>query len=103
MSNLTLILEWAQGSTEASNLLLDLNQESSYVTTTVLNKLLRNPSIRGKKLATLWVDLAEKDMSKLVKICEKVPDSILAEACAPEDASRKYMVEYCLEQKKQQA
>lgn len=49
-------------------------------------------NIKGTNLYVLYSDLANKDMKMVIKICAKVPDDILIDACSRQDYSGRELI-----------
>lgn len=53
--------------------------------------------IKGTDLYVLYSDLCNKDMSKVIKLCEKCPDDILINACSRQDYSGRELIKSYIE------
>lgn len=90
------IVEYSAGNPGAMSFLMKTfaDPEADLVNALIVdNKLKKCPSIRGTNLYVLWSDLCNQDITKVVQVCENVPDEILEEACNRQDYSGRELIQ----------
>ena len=87
MTNYVTAIEWSKGNPGAMSFLMELNRQAPEVINTITETLLRIPTIRGTSLYVLWSDLCDKDIEKVLTLCENCPEEELAIACSKQDYS----------------
>jgi hypothetical protein len=89
-----LIMEYAAGNQGAMGCLLGTRTADNQVAGLVIaNKLEKCKSIRGTNIWVLFSDLAGRSYDKMARICDKVPDEVLEDACNRQDYSGRSIIE----------
>jgi hypothetical protein len=90
------ILEYAGDNPGAMSFIIELlDPTNGAAGIIVFSKIDKIHSLRGTNLYVMWSDLCNREMDKVVKLCRKCPDEILADACNRQDYSgRELVAEY---------
>lgn len=77
------VIDWTQGNFGAMDFLLSINP----IPELIYAKLKRCTNIRSWQLYVLWNDLCDRNLDKLIILCQNCPDAILEDACSRQDRS----------------
>lgn len=87
------IIEYSKGNPGAMTFLMELLKPENFISgITILQKLEEVKSLRGTNLYVLWSDLCNKDISKVVTLCNHCPNDILEDACSRQDYSGRNLI-----------
>jgi len=87
------IIQWSQGNPGAIMFFLEIARcEDVVKATMIIQKLSEAKSIRGTNAYVLWSDLCDKDIIKVLTLCNKCPTDILEDACNRQDYSGKKLI-----------
>jgi len=96
MNNLFNICQGNRGAMMFMMRLYTLNGENTMKHMNILSKIERC-NIKGSGLYVLYSDLGDRNIDTIELICNKVPDSVLTDACSRQDYSGRELIKPYLE------
>lgn len=84
------IFNYGQGNPGAISFLAMLDGIGHFI---IITKLDVATSIRGTNIWTLYSDICDQDMDKVIALCKNCPTALLEDACSRQDGSGKELVE----------
>ena len=91
--DLQYIVSLADGNPGAATFLVECLKTENFIKgISIFLKIESCPSLKGSNLYILWNDLADRDIDKVVRLCESCPNDLLEDACSRQDRSGKSLV-----------